>query len=312
MPIRGISWLLTLFVSLPLMAQKTGPLYSLSVSVNEVTLSFHASDGHGLPINDLKVADLHILDNGHVPLRVSAFKILRDIPIRVGIAFDTSSSMMPDLNQNREIALEYAQSVLRQSSDQAFIASFASSSKLIRPWTSDSNALALSLRRISGYGERIRPGTAIYDALYQMCRSQFVGSDKASTSNFILLFSDGEDNASRSTLSQTVEACQHSHVSIYAFRADSADGASVLTELAEQTGGRIFHYPEDFAASKAGIYDDLRSIEDAQRSQYQLVYVPSEIRPDGTFHHVQLTASDLQDHIEIRSGYYAPLDIQRK
>jgi hypothetical protein len=37
-----------------------------------------------------------------------------------------------------------------------------------------------------------------------------------------------------------------------------------------------------------------------------LVYVPSEMRHDGAFHHVKLTASDLQDHIEIRSGYYAP------
>jgi hypothetical protein len=121
-------------------------------------------------------------------------------PIRVGIVFDTSTSMAPVLSHNREIALEYTQSILRQTSDQAFITSFGSISKLIQPWTSDSNALALSLRRISGYGERTRPGTAIYDSLYQSLPFAIGSADKASTSNFILLFSDGEDNASRSVV----------------------------------------------------------------------------------------------------------------
>jgi hypothetical protein len=301
MRIRANPLVFGLFFSFPLIAQTTQPSYSLFVSVNEVTLSFHASDGHGLPINDLKLADLHILDNGLAPARVSVFQVLRDIPIRVGIVFDTSTSMAPVLSRNREIALEYTQSILRQSSDQAFITSFGSISKLIQPWTSDSNTLALSLRRISGYGERTRPGTAIYDSLYQACHSQFGATDKASTSNFILFFSDGDDNASRSTLSQTVEACQHNHIAIYAFRTESRLGASVLAE-----GGHVFHYPENSATSRSDVYDDLRSIEATQRNQYQLIYVPSEMRHDGAFHHVQLTASDLQDHIEIRSGYYAP------
>jgi Ca-activated chloride channel family protein len=142
--------------------------------------------------------------------------------------------------------------------------------------------------------------------LYQACHSQFGATDKASTSNFILLFSDGDDNASRSTLSQTVEACQHNHIAIYAFRTESRLGASVLAELTEKTGGHVFHYPENSATSRSDVYDDLRSIEATQRNQYQLIYVPSEMRHDGAFHHVQLTASDLQDNIEIRSGYYAP------
>ena len=307
MRVRANALVFCLFLSLPLTAQTPQPAYSLSVSVNEVTLSFHASDAHGLPINDLKLADLRILDNGRPPTRVSAFQALRDIPIRAGIIFDASISMEPTLIHNREIALEYTQNILRQSSDQAFVTIFGSISKLIQPWTNDSNALALSLRRLSGYGERTRPGTAIYDSLYQTCHSQFGAADTRSTSNFILLFSDGEDNASRSTLSQTIEACQHNHTAVYAFRTESAAGASVLAELTEKTGGRLFHYPETSALSKSDVYEDLRSIENAQRSQYQLVYVPSEMRHDGAFHHVQLTTSDLQDHIEIRSGYYAPI-----
>jgi VWFA-related protein len=166
--------------------------------------------------------------------------------------------------------------------------------------------LELSLRYPSAYGERTRPGTALYDAVYQACHYQFAAADKASTSNLILLFSDGEDNASHFDLSQTVQACQHTHTAIYAFRTDSSLGASALAELSEKTGGRVFYDPPGSPTSKSDIYDDLRQIEAAQRNQYQLIYVPAQMRHDGTFHHVQLNASDLQDHIEVRSGYYAP------
>jgi Ca-activated chloride channel homolog len=299
--------ILVILLFLPLMAQTPQTTYSLSVAVNEVTLEFHASDGHGLPLNDLKLADLHILDNGLPPARVSKFQVLRDVPIRVAFLFDTSTSMAPALTHNREIALQFTQNILRQSSDQAFIANFGSVAKLVQPWTNDAKALELSLRYPSAYGERTRPGTALYDAVYQACHYQFAAADKASTSNLILLFSDGEDNASHFDLAQTVQACQHTHTAIYAFRTDSSLGASALAELSEKTGGRVFYDPAGSPTSKSDIYDDLRQIEAAQRNQYQLIYVPAQMRHDGTFHHVQLNASDLQDHIEVRSGYYAPL-----
>jgi Ca-activated chloride channel homolog len=281
MRIRANPWVCGIFFTSSLLAQATQPTYSLSVSANEVTLSFHASDVHGLPINDLKLADLQILDNGLAPVRISDFQLLRDIPLRVGIVFDTSVSMAAVLDRNREIGLAYTQTILRQSTDQAFVLSFGNVSKLIRPWTSDSSALALSLRRISGYGERTRPGTAIYDSLHQACHSQFGGTDKASTSNFILLFSDGEDNASRFSLSQAVQACQHTHTAIYAFRAESALGATALAEIAEKTGGQVFHYPENSTTSRWNVDADLRLIEAAQRNQYQLVYVPTAFSRDG-------------------------------
>jgi hypothetical protein len=104
--VRSTLTVLVILLFLPLMAQTPQTTYSLSVAVNEVTLEFHASDGHGLPLNDLKLADLHILDNGLPPARVSKFQVLRDVPIRVAFLFDTSTSMAPALTHNREIALQ--------------------------------------------------------------------------------------------------------------------------------------------------------------------------------------------------------------
>lgn len=44
-------------------AQRTGS-YKFSVAVDEVSLIFHAEDIHGLPVNDLKLSELSLLDKG--------------------------------------------------------------------------------------------------------------------------------------------------------------------------------------------------------------------------------------------------------
>ena len=56
----------TFFAQTEASAQSEGT-YSLSVAVNEVSLTFHAEDAHGLPVNDLKIDDLSLLDNGKAP-----------------------------------------------------------------------------------------------------------------------------------------------------------------------------------------------------------------------------------------------------
>lgn len=90
--------------------------YSLVVSVDEVDLTFHATDVHGLPVNDLKLDELKLLDNGKPPSRIVAFQPLRDFPIRAGILMDTSVSVAEYLPRNRAIAAEYAARLMRQKS----------------------------------------------------------------------------------------------------------------------------------------------------------------------------------------------------
>jgi Ca-activated chloride channel homolog len=71
---------------------------------------------------------------------------------------------------------------------------FGRVSRVIQPWTSDASVLAAGVRRVSAYGERRVAGTAIFDTLYRACLYQFGKTDYGSDANFILLFSDGEDN----------------------------------------------------------------------------------------------------------------------
>jgi Ca-activated chloride channel homolog len=280
--------------------------YSLRVSVDEVDLTFHAVDAHGLPVNDLRLDELKLLDNGKPPGRILAFGPLRDFPIRAGILVDTSASVAEYLPRNRTIAAGYATHLMRQQADQAFVMGFDFESKVAQPWTDDKSALVAAVRRIIPDGVSRLGGTALIDSVYRACLNQFGGLNHGASANFILLFSDGEDNASHAYLNEAVEMCQRSNTAIYAFRVHPesrfSDGPKTLAALASQTGGRVFR-DED---SDAAIYEDLRTIEADLRNQYLLIYKPIDLKHDGAFHRVALKGPERVESITVRSGYYAP------
>ncbi len=285
---------------------QSAPIYI--VSVDEVSLTFHAADDRGLPINDLKLDELRVLDNGKPPRRILAFQSLQNFPIRAGILMDTSQSMGGNLPSDRAISIKYAQQLLRQQTDQAFVMDFDLLSNIAQPWTSDTVALIAGIRnrRVAVAGAPRIGGTAMFTAIYQACLNQFGRINHAASGNFILLFSDGEDNASRTSLKEAVDMCRRTNTAIYAFRAESKfrlDGPKTLAELASETGGRVF-FDDD---SESEIYKDLRIIEADLRNQYRLVYKPAELKHDGSFHRVDLKASERVDSITVRSGYYAPV-----
>lgn len=280
--------------------------YRLSVSVDEVSLTFHAADVHGLPVNDLKRDELSILDNDRPPLRILAFRSLQDFPIRAGILMDTSESMEGYLPRNRAISIEYAQRLLRQQTDQAFVMDFDAQSTVAQSWTNDPRALTAGIRGFRAEGKSRFRGTAIFDSIYRACLNQFGRLDPTANGNFILLFSDGEDNASLTSAKDAVDECQRTNTAIYVFRAEPetsfSGGPKTLAELASKSGGRVFHDDD----SDAAIYNDLRIIEADLRNQYRLVYKPAQLRHDGSFHRIELKAPERVNSIVVRGGYYAP------
>jgi VWFA-related protein len=283
--------------------------YSLSVAVDEGVLTFHAADAHGLPIRDLKLDELRLLDNGKPPLRVLAFASLEDVPIRAGILMDMSASMDDARSTQRAIAIRYTQQLLRQQTDQAFVINFDRRPRVSQSWTNNTFALIDGIRNrdVKTNGEGRIGGTAIFDAIYHACHDQFAAIDRSASGHFILLFSDGEDNASDMSLKDAVNMCQSANTAIYAFRAESeprlsATGPRTLAELTSQTGGRVFRADDTDAA----VVEALRTIEADLRNQYRLVYKPAELNRDGSFHRIELQGAQRVAQITVRSGYYAP------
>jgi VWFA-related protein len=281
--------------------------YLLKLPVNEVVLTFHAVDAHGLSVNDIKENEIKLFDKGVPPKRVVAFDALLNRPLRAGILIDTSESMVWALLGSKAIAQRFAQRLFRQQTDQAFIMEFGYSSSITQPWTGDSASLARSIQAIRAGRMNPLPGTALIDAVFRACYHGFGKVDPAATANFILLFSDGEDISSHVSIDEALRTCQHSNVAIYAFRAPPASDASstgprILAELAGKSGGRVFPADE----SDEAIWEDLRTIESEQRNQYRLVYQPAQLKQDGAFRPIELQLPDRVKTVEVRSGYFAP------
>jgi len=285
-----------------------GP-YTLKVGVNEVSLPFHVADFHGTAIGDLTLGDLRLLDNGKGPKQIVAFEVYRDLPIRGGVLIDTSRSVLENLKRNQQISIDYVRQFLRKQTsdrpgDEAFVMRFDSDTKLLQDWTGDGELLAASIRNVAADHESRLGGTAIYDAVYKACRDQFGNASGIATGNFLMLFSDGLDNASHTRIEDDVDICQETNTAIYVFSGASKsmfiEGQKTLTDLAEQTGGHIF-----FEQSAEGIHGDLRLIEANLRSQYRLVYKPAKLKTDGSFHRIRLESPSRGGVITARSGYYA-------
>lgn len=78
------------------------------------------------------------------------------------------------------------------------------------------------------------------------------------------------------------------------------DGKKIMTQIAEQTGGRMFE------AKKKENFDPIyASIAQELRSQYMLGYTPDKSSADESYHKITLTAKNKELVVQTRDGYYA-------
>ncbi len=129
----------------------------LKLGTDEVHITFHALDAVGRTAADISSQDLKILDYGKLPLRLLRFEHLANLPIRAGLIFDTSRSMLGEIKDNRATANLYASQLLRLGLDRAFLMRFDSDSKVLQDWT-DSNVDLLHQLDAVGNDYRSRMG----------------------------------------------------------------------------------------------------------------------------------------------------------
>jgi len=271
------------------------------VTSNEVYLEFVVSDKHGRFIKDLKQSDFALLDDHKAPAQVYSFTQQTNLPLRVGILIDTSTSIRSRFQFEQQAATSFLLSILRPTSDKAFIEGFDVTPDYRQDWTNDMDALTRGI-------DALRPGggTALYDAVYSACRDKLLTSrGQEPVRKAIVLVSDGNDNQSHAYLDDAIKECHRADTIIYAISTNvspSRDrGDDVLEKMAVATGGKAF-FPQnidDMPVSFAAIQDELRS-------QYALVYKPADFKADGAFRPIYLFCLDRRYTVRVREGYFAP------
>jgi len=271
-------------------------------------------DKKGRTVNNLKQENFRVYEDG-VPQKLAVFTHA-DIPVTTGIVIDDSGSMREKRPGVNAAALTFVKTSNPQ--DQVFVVNFNDVSYVDTPgdFAANLEELKAALDKIDSRG-----GTALYDAVYASLDHTKLGNrDK----KVVLVITDGEDNASRYTLEETLRHAQKSDAVIYTigllgseepgglFRIHGGGprrAAKILEKLAQVTGGQAY-----FPKSLDEVESTCVQIATDIRNQYTLAYYPTNMKKDGTFRTVRVDAVGDANRgrflVRTRSGYYAPTAIR--
>ena len=276
------------------------PTATIKVQVNEVNLIFTVTDRKGRFVTGLNRENFGLLDDGRPPEAVIQFNQQTNLPLRVGIMLDTSSSIRQRFQFEQDSAVEFLLQILHRN-DRAFVEGFDIQTDLTQDFTNNVDLLNQGIRKLRPGG-----GTALFDALYKTCKDQMLPlQETGAVRRALILVSDGDDNYSRAQESDAIKMCQRADTIVYTISTNvspSKDkGDDVLKAISEATGGKPF-YPTKLEDVAIGF----RNIEEELRSQYHLVYRPANLKPDGSFRTIYLQATDRRYNVRAQKGYFAP------
>ena len=229
-----------------------------------------------------------------------------DAPLSIGIVFDCSGSMGSKLEKSRQAVAQFIRTA--NEDDEFFLVQFNDTANLVQPFTHDLEEIQNRLTFTQSKG-RTALLDAVYLALHEMKKAK--NPRKA-----LLLISDGGDNSSRYTETDIKNLVKEADVQIYAIgiyepigsrgrTPEELAGPGLLTEIAEQTGGRQYA-----VENLAELADIAAKIGVELRNQYILGYSPQNQERDGKYRRVEVKLNQPRGLPPLRAywrhGYYAP------
>jgi VWFA-related protein len=232
-----------------------------------------------------------------------------DAPTSIGIVFDTSDSMKFRMNK----AHEAVDALLRNANpaDEFFLVQFSSHAALVAGMTTNSEEIAQKAAAM-----RVGGSTALLDAVALAMEEM---RNARHLRKAIVIISDGDDNSSRSSVSEIKKIVREGDVLIYAIgitddvdysmylQRDKLSGPALLNEIATQTGGRLFE-----VRKLKQLPDITAKISGWLRNQYVLGYASDNSQRNGEYRRVEVKVTKPKGfprlHAFWRLGYYAPTE----
>ena len=265
--------------------RRTKELPSIRVTTGLVHLVVTVTDHHRNFITDLDQSDFKVLENG-TPQDIRFFGRETDLPLRIGLLLDTSNSIRPRLQFEKEAAIDFL-----DQGDPPQQGPGVPDDLRQRAGSHPGLHRRLSLADRCHSQQRAGGGTALDDAIYRasemLSNPPLPAGPDPEVRRVIVVISDGDDNLSDHALSDAIDASIRSETAVYAISTntdwlaiDDATkpskyhldaGDKMLQKFADQTGGRAF-FPyriDDLAQSFLDIGTELRS-------QYFIAYAPTD------------------------------------
>jgi Ca-activated chloride channel homolog len=235
-------------------------------------------DDTGRLVPDLEQTDFTILDNGK-PQELVFFQ--NDVqPFTVVVTLDFSFSMNNNLDLLRAAAEQFFLRML--PADKGQVGAFSDKIRFSGHFTNDRDDLIMALKDLP-YGNPTR----LYDAI----DTSIDLLDDASGRKVVLVFTDGDDTASRRSFGDVLTKARDKEVMVYAIGLQSeffngqriarSRPASALRKLADETGGGYFELKKtaELAPTFTRVMQELHSL-------YALGFSPANL--DGKEHKLEV------------------------
>ncbi len=282
---------LALAAGLPVAAQQ--PTFRSSTQV--VSLFATVLDAQNRLVPDLTQDDFQILDNDK-PQQLTVFQS-ENQPITVVVMLDTSGSMTGSIQLLKQAAEQFIVRLLPE--DKGAVGAFNDKIELSAQFTNDRDQLITEVRDLD-FGN----GTRLFDGIAEGL-NQLQGVDGRKV---ILVFTDGDDTASRVGRGTILDRARAEEVMIYAIglQSEMFDGQrtvrtrpdSALRRLADETGGGYFELKQtsDLGPTFSRVAQELHS-------QYVLGFEAQQL--DGKVHKLTVKLKQVGMTARARRSYVA-------
>ena len=214
------------------------PPATLHTKGPEVLLSVTVRDKRGEMVNNLTSSDITLAEDGR-PQQIKSFIRDSKVPLRLGLAIDTSSTLRATLNDERKDAGKFLEQMMPDAAgtgthaDEAFLIHFDREVELLQDFTSARDKLQHELDNLgpsehqshsplgpetgdedstNGRRRGSGGGTQLYDAIYLAADELMKLKDGRKV---LVVFSDGEDRGSKETLNDAIDAADRANLTIY-------------------------------------------------------------------------------------------------
>ena len=262
----------------------------------EVMLHATVVDEKQRLITNLTRNAFQVFENGQ-PQPITSFRH-EDVPVAMGIVIDNSGSM----REKRDKVAKAAENLVASSNpqDQVFVVNFSDEYYLDQDFTNDPKKLRGALEKLESRG-----GTALYDAV--VASADHLKKNAKLQKKVLFVVTDGEDDASRESLEQSVRHLQEENgPTIYAIgilgEEKQRRARRALQTIAERTGGIAF-----LPKSVDEVDEISRTVAKDIRNQYTIVYRPTTPKRVGGYRSIKVDARASGYKglvVRTRSGYY--------
>ena len=281
--------------------------WTLHSSVDEVAVFFVATD-RGKPVRALSQAEIRVRDDGKAPTSIVAFRSEEQLPLRLGLVIDASSSVTKRFGFEQQSASEFMKKILVGNDDLAFAIGISNTVRVLEDFTSDGAKISEGINSLVPAG-----GTALWDGVAFAADKLAQRKETQPVARVLVVISDGQDNSSRRTLKDAIETAERDGVSVYTISTSDVRyvstamlestilGDRALKALAEHTGGSAFT-----PGSVRNLSHSLNDLEDFIHSRYLVAYKPALIEHENRFRTIDIEAQKDGRRLRVyaRKGYY--------